>query len=93
MPFGKRTPCLSAALGALVAACAVGAPPALAQGDEQVVRTERVHGHTLTVATHVDTRAELAQAATSAPRAATRQGVRLPSGTLFSSARTPAFAT
>jgi hypothetical protein len=66
VPLGKRIPCLSAALGALVAACAACAPPALAHGDEQVVRTERVSGHSVTVATHVDTRAELAQAAPSA---------------------------
>jgi hypothetical protein len=64
--LGKLNPCLSAAVGALVAACAVGAPPALAHGVEQVVRTERVSGHRVTVATHVDTRAELAQAAPSA---------------------------
>jgi hypothetical protein len=72
---GKRTPCLSAFLGALVAACAVGAPAALAHGDQQVVRTERVHGHTLTVATHVDTRAELAQAAPSGADASRELGV------------------
>ncbi len=63
VPFGKHTPCLSAALGALAAACAVGAAPALAHSDEQVVRTERVSGHTVTVFTHADTHAELAQAA------------------------------
>ena len=55
--FGKRSPCLFAALGGLVAACAVSAPPALAHGDEQVVRTERVAGHTIPVVTHVDTHA------------------------------------
>jgi hypothetical protein len=66
VPFGKRTPCLLGAVSSLVAACAVAAPPALAHGGEQVVRTERVSGHSVTVATHVDTRAELAQAAPSA---------------------------
>src|SRR5258708_12994180 len=72
---GKRTPCLCAVLGALVAACTVGTPAALAHGDEQVVRTERVHGHTLTVVTHVDTRAELAQAAPSGADASRDLGV------------------
>ncbi|HEV7363205.1 MAG TPA: hypothetical protein VGN71_02360 [Solirubrobacteraceae bacterium] len=66
VPLGKRTLCPLAALAALVAACTVGAPTALAHGDEQVVRTERLSGHSVTVATHVDTRAELAQAAPSA---------------------------
>src|SRR5258708_15919334 len=75
VPSGKRTPCLFGVLGALVAACAVGAPPALAHGDEQVVRTERAHGHTLTVVTHVDTRAELAQAAPSGADASRDLGV------------------
>jgi hypothetical protein len=66
VPLGKRTPCLWAVLGAVVAACASGAPTAVAHGDEQVVRTERLSGHSVTVETHVDTPAELAQAAPSA---------------------------
>ena len=66
VPFGKRTPCLWAAVGSLLAASAVAAPPAFAHGGEQIVRTERVSGHSVTVATHVDNRAELAQAAPSA---------------------------
>jgi hypothetical protein len=64
VPLGKRIPCLSV-LGTLVAAWAVGVPAALAHGDEQVVRTQRVFGHRVTVVTHVDTPAELAQAAPS----------------------------
>jgi hypothetical protein len=72
---GKRTPCLFASLGALVAACAVSAPPALAHGVDQVVRTERAHGHTLTVVTHADTHAELAQSAPSGPDASRDLGV------------------
>src|SRR5947208_3129942 len=75
VPFGKRTACLSAALGALAAACAVGAAPALGHGDQQVVRTERANGHTLSVVTHVDTPAELAQAAPSGGDASRDLGV------------------